>query len=200
MMKKVASIDSQEELDELGECIDKCVDCNCIATLKQFVERPDGGYNNMDLQETACSVRSIVEVSNGMVYVTLRSSVMAELKRIKGMWETVRKRGTQNFRENKVNDYALVVDLVKDELEHNTIYIISLSQPFFISFEDEEMLMVFPFDSLYFARESATLDEIEYMQEQEQGRTEAYDDDDTPQSSQFTDNDQFIGTDGFLNF
>lgn len=200
-MRSIEEAATQEMLDELSEVLDKCKSCDCLATLKKFIPRSDGELNHVDSEQSLCEyVQSLVYLNNGYVYVSLKSGSTAELNRIKSLWEITLQRGTQKTLENQDNDYALVIDLIKQELESSLVYTLSFIQPVFMAFEDGSLFMVFETDNMFFGKETVTLAEIEYAEEIEKDRYEPLDGEDVQDGeNSILDAEQFIGTDKFIS-
>lgn len=208
-MTGLNQINSQEELSDFKKVLYKVRECDIVVTLKRFIPRPDGKLNNMILQQSTCKIKSLININEEFIYLTLISSNKAELKKIKSMWETVLRRGTQTALESKQNDYALVIDLIKQELQYNTVYTLSFTQPVFVSREDDnrstglaEFMLVFKADHVYFGIENLTLDEIEYgmslNREREIGNYNSDIDSDSDDNTK-AENEDFISNEKFLN-
>lgn len=194
-MNNFSNADTQNSLDEFAEVLDKCRECDCISTLKSFIKRSDGEFNHMDLQQNvSINVTSTVLINDKFIYVTLNSSNMADLRQIKEMWQTVLQRGTKKALAGKANDYVLVIDLVKQELEKNLVYTLSFMQPVFISTDGDSVILVFEMDNMFFGKDTVTLDEIEYEEELDRDRYE-----ESNFESEYSETDEYIGTDEYIS-
>lgn len=197
MMTNLKDADNQVTLDELKEVLNKCQKSDCVSTLKKFLQRADGSLNQMDLQQKVLNgISAAIYLNDDFIYVTINADSAADLKSIKAMWETMLQRGTECTLKGETNDYALVVDLIHQELENNTVYTLSFVQPVFASLEDDSVMLAFGFDNIFFGKETLTLDEIEYTEETEK---DMYEYDDIAEESQFNDTDEFIGTDKYIS-
>ncbi len=195
-MENILNANTQDSLDELSEVLDKCRECDCIATLKSFIERSDGKLNHTDIQQSVgINVTSTVYINDKFMYVMLRSSDMTDLMRIKEMWGLMLQRGTKNALSGKPNDYTVVIDLVKQELEKSCVYTLSFMQPVFVSAESDTLTLAFEVNNMFFGKDTVTLDEIEYAEELDRDR---YEDSDYENESDYTETDEFIGTDEYI--
>ena len=197
MMTNLKDADTQAVFDVLKEVLNKCQKSDCVSTLKKFLQRSDGNLNKMDLQQKVLnSISATIYINNNLIYVTLNTDSAADLKGVKAMWKTMLQRGTECTLNGEANDYALVIDLIRQELENNTVYTLSFIQPVFISLENDSIMLVFESDNMFFGKEALTLDEIEYTEAIER---EMYEEDDTAKETKFNDTDEFISTDKYIS-
>lgn len=209
----MTDLSNMEQVETLREVIRKCTDCACTATLKQYVRRPDGSFNSVDLSDVTCEVNAEINVDNVTVYIYIKTLERIQLMQLKNMWETKVKRGTQRFMQGKteddrLNDYVMVIDLVKDEFENSLIYQLSVPDIKFVSFDegrDDRMVFMLNISEMYFGVGEMTLQEAEYelqVKEAEEGGYGYVDPDleDEDDEETFDDNDEFIGNDDYRGF
>lgn len=190
-MTNIQEANRQEALDTLKEVLEKCRECDCLVTLRQAVQRADGNYNYMDLQQTTCSAACTVYVNENFIYVTISTGETAKLQCMTEMWEILLKHGTECMLAGKTNDYLLAVDLIKQELENSLAYTLAFVQPVFARFDNQSLLFAFTLDSLYFSKDTVNLADLEYEEE-------LYKDYETIQTNvNFEETSEFINTDQY---
>lgn len=220
----------QHVLDELRECLEKCEDCIGVITLKQSVVNPEGKVNSIDLNKFPLPVKLSVEpmMDRGVIKASINVQDKTQFRRIINMWRTLTRRGKERLmtkeedllgttpeerERERANDYSLHFDFSKQELEKETMYIVSFITPVFLSYDDYDngtLEMIFLPEDMLFGKEIITLAELEYsaaLQEQgenlsEDERVEYYsshsrDEDEQTYGFDDTENDAFIGTDDF---
>lgn len=171
-MLSITKISTQEQIEDLNKVLHKCRESNLVGSLKRFIKRPDGEYNEMVIKQVGFKSKFLIninDVDGGWVYLDILSKRKSDIKQVQSLWETSIKRGTQCALEGKRNDYRLVIDLVADDLQRNTVYIMSFMQPMFISIEENNGMgnthlfrLVFPVKNVFFGIEEMTSDEIDY--------------------------------------
>ena len=72
-MMCMTDLSNMEQVETLREVIRKCTDCSCVATLKQYVKRPDGSFNSVDLSNVPCDVNAEINVDNETVYIYIKT-------------------------------------------------------------------------------------------------------------------------------
>lgn len=196
MMTNITDAEEKSRLDELSECIDKCRQCGCVAMLKKFLRRSDGTMNQYDVKQEVCeNMKSIVYINENFIYLTLQTDDIVHIQRIKSMWTAMLQRSTEARLQGRTNDFALVIDVIHQELENSLVYTLSFIQPVFVSAEDNSITLAFTVDNMCFGKETLTLEEIEYETMLENERLKGAEDYD---SSEFSETDEFISTDEYI--
>lgn len=162
-MKRLIDIESPEELNEFSEILSKISNSNIVGTLKQVLARPDGLYNYTDLQQAVSDSKVLVQIANGYLYITVQNLRRVDVRKLKTMWNTVLARGTQQFRKGQANDYIMVVDIVKDELQKGFVYCITAAQPIFVSGDgDNDLVFVFPLENARCSKDEVSIYDVDY--------------------------------------
>lgn len=196
MMTNITDAEEKSRLDELSECIDKCRQCGCVTMLKKFLRRSDGTMNHYDVKQEVCeNMKSIVYINENFIYLTLQTDDIVHIQRIKSMWTAMLQRSTEARLQGRANDFALVIDVVHQELENSLVYTLSFIQPVFVSAEDNSITLTFTVDNMCFGKETITLDEIEYEKMIENERLKGMEDYD---HTEFSETEEFIGTDEYI--
>lgn len=207
-MMCITDLSNEEQVQELREVIKHCVECNVDVSLKQFVKKPDGSFNSVDLQNVPCEVKTRIDIDGDEVYIELTTNERVQLMQIVNLWKTKLKRGTQRFMsgktvEERLNDYVMVIDLIKTEFENNLMYHLSIPDVMWLLQQNDGSLMIcFKISEMFFGVESVTLQEIEYeaeVMEQESGygyidSDSEYDDEEDEDE---VENEDFIGNDEY---
>lgn len=154
-MSLFTELETDLEIMEFSECIDQCVSCDVLVTLRQKVETA----NDLDdvkvvtLQTQTFESTNEVEIpNNGFVYLRIRAFA-EEYKKLYSLWDTVQKRGTTRYRQGYDNDYILCVDLIKEDEKNNKAYRLTFIAPIFIGKEnglyadDNTLILVFRGDA-----------------------------------------------------
>lgn len=204
-MLRIIEANSTEELADLKTVLQKTSLCDAVVTLKQFMTLRDGSMNNVEVKQETTPVEAVVYMDDNLVRVTLKATEdkSKDILRLRSMWDIALQRGTQKALEGKPNDYAVVLDLVKPELEDSRVYVLSFFRPLFMSTEEEGLVLLFDAESVYFGIEEMTLDEIEYEEElmaesdadeRDAGVADDYydDDDDSEENEDVIGNDQYL--------
>lgn len=213
-MMCMTDLSNMEQVETLREVIRKCTDCSCVATLKQYVKRPDGSFNSVDLSNVPCDVNAEINVDNETVYIYIKTLERIQLMQLKNMWETKVKRGTQRFmtgqtEDDRLNDYVMVIDLIKDEFENSLIYQLSVPEVKFVSFDegrDDRMVFMLHISDMYFGVGEMTLQEAEYELQVKEAEENGYGyvdpdlEDEEDEEDNFDDNDDFIGNNDYRGF
>ena len=163
---------SKEETTELKEVLSKCRQCDCVVSLKQFIDNPNGGKNELVLQQNVCETNNVIYINGNYLYLSLTSATKNNtgLTKIRSFWETVLRRGTARIQEGRPNDYSLFIDLLCSEYDKGKIYIISTVDPIFVTMEEKSLSLVFSLDDFCFGKENLTRDEVEYESALQEGR------------------------------
>lgn len=212
-MIRIENAQTKAQLDDLNLCMLKCKSCNCVGSLQRFIKRPDGTFNKFKLKQESFTGSFVMNVEPRgnitYIYLDIMLKKKSDIQSLQNLWETARRRGTQKFFEGEANDYKLVIDLLKGELENERIYCLSFAQPIFISDEGAGnrqniymYRMVFDSKDVFFGIEKVTQDEMEY--EIASDRSGDYDDADnsgaTYEDSDIADvNEKFISNDKVTN-
>lgn len=204
-MLRIIEANETEELSELRTVLQKTQLCDAVATLKQFLTLRDGTMNNVEVKQETTPVETTVFLDDNLVRVTLKATIdkSKDILRLRSMWDIALQRGTQKALEGKPNDYAVVLDLVKPELEDSRVYVLSFFRPLFMSTEEDELVLLFDASSAYFGIEEMTLGEVEYEEEllardepdsRDAGVADDYDDEvgDSEENEDVIGNDQFL--------
>lgn len=138
-MLRIIEANETEELSELRTVLQKTQLCDAVATLKQFLTLRDGTMNNVEVKQETTPVETTVFLDDNLVRVTLKATIdkSKDILRLRSMWDIALQRGTQKALEGKPNDYAVVLDLVKPELEDSRVYVLS----FFVHFSCQQKKM-----------------------------------------------------------
>lgn len=196
MMTNITDAEEKSKLDELSECISKCRQCGCVAMLKKFLRRSNGTINQYDIKQAVCeNLKSIVYINENFIYLTLQTDDMVQIQRIKSMWTAMLQRSTEARLQGRANDFALVIDVVHQELENSLVYTLSFIQPVFVLAEDNSITLAFTVDNMCFGKETITLEEIEYDKMLENERLKGMEDYDP---TEFSETEEFIGTDEYI--
>lgn len=200
-MERTTDIKAVENMQEFKECLDKCTDCDALASLKQTAKKPNGEYSAIDLQQIVVEVHATVSTNDntGLVYVEL-SGDKIKMKKIRELWNSANKRGTDRKMQNKENDYIFILDLINQESKACKLYCLSFCNPWFMSTEEKGLLIALPYDNFKFGIEETSYDEMEYADLEYQranGRQEAYDEDEDDET--FDENDYDDGSEDFIN-
>lgn len=189
------AMQEQVLLQELSEVVEQCQESDCIVTLKRFLQKPDGTLNQMDIQQKVIEgIKCKCYLNKYMTVVISKPHNKAELTSIKSIFQIFMQRVTQNNLKGEPNDYALVIDFVKQELQHNKVYTLSLIDPIFLSMENEDCTLVYEMQDMHFGIEEVTLDEIEYQEEVDKDRM-----DDIEEQEKFAENDEYTDNEDILN-
>lgn len=215
-MLRINDAVTEQELGDLKMTLLKCKNCSCVATLKRFLQKRDGELSEMALRQMTFNANfqiHINEIEAGYIYLTISTKRKADIKQLISFWDTVNKRGTQNFLENKPNDYRLVLDLVNPEMEKNTVYVLSFMQPIFISDDGRAtssstsytFRLFFTMNNVFYGVEHVSAEALDYEMEQNnaqaQGVNTVYEDDEATEDTSDGDDvsQQVINNDDIIN-
>lgn len=170
-MVKLIDLNTDEDFAMYREVITKIADGNIVATLKQAVPHPDGGYTHMDIEQYVAVQRSLIQINGEFVYVTVRDMETPDCKKIKSMFNVMLQHGTQQFEKGAANDYVLTIEIAHTELHNGYIYILSCVQPVFISGEgDDDLTLVFLIGNVLVGKESVSIYDVEYEMDMREAR------------------------------
>lgn len=190
----------QELLKELGEVIEQCQTSDCIITLKRFLQKADGTLNQMDIQQKVIEGVQCKCYLNKYMTIVIKARNTAELMGIKALFKIFLERATQNALKGEPNDYAMITDFVKQELQHNKVYTLSLIDPIFISMENDDCTLVYDMKDIHFGIEEVTLDEIEYQEEVDKDRINDIEEKELfVENDEYTDNEDILNNDKYIN-
>lgn len=206
-MRKLTELETDKDFEEFSLILSKLHDSHAVITMKQAVQRKDGEYNYVDLQQTVAENQTLVQINGQYMFITLRNARRKSSQKARVMWNTVLQRGTNQFKKGEANDYILVVDMCRSELEKGVAYCLSGFQPIFMSSEgDNDLTFVFTIGSAACGIEEVSMYDIEYELENEEEsslNTDAdegdYSDEPDDLDSNYDDNDEFLNTDMFTN-
>lgn len=147
-MKKAIDID-ETDLTDFESCLNKCSSCDCLVTLKKFIQVPNGEFNQLEIDKHIIPTKNSIKINNNYIYLTLNPvQDFIYLKKIKSLWEQYLDRGTENFMQNKGNDFAFLLDLVTQDIENHLAYVLSFINPIFMAFDDETLEIAFTMDCM----------------------------------------------------
>ena len=169
----------EEELKILKECIEKCKKCDCVARITQMVKTNANDYRQLDIEQFVFSAQTTVHINDGLVYVQLMTNDNSNFQHVRQMHSIVRKRGTDKYLAGELNDYFLVIDLLKEEEELSLFYEFSLFQPQFFTLEHDTLEIALPIDRMHFFKEQLDRDEIDYELMEQEGVYGTAEDDST---------------------
>ena len=206
-MRKLTELSTDSDFEEFSTILSKLHDSHAVITMKQAVQRKDGEYNYVDLQQTVTENRTTVQINGQFVFITLHNSRRPSSQKARTMWNTVLQRGTNQFKKGEANDYIFVLDMCRSELDKGTAYCLSAFQPIFMSGEgDSDLSFVFSLESVACGIESVSMYDIEYELENEEEssiNTDAdegdYSDEPDDADENYDANDDFLNTDMFTN-
>ncbi len=215
-MDLFTEMETDLQLKEFGECIDKCASCDVLVTVKQKVESTNDleEIKLVDIQTQAFESTNEIEIpNNGFVYLRIRSFA-EEYKKLYSLWDTVQKRGSNRYFQGFDNDYFLEIDLIKEDEPNNRAYRMTFIAPIFIGREnglyvdDNTLLLVFRGDAASFDIEDvdylAVYDADQYANELARQAADAEDDEededffDTNEDTGY-ENEDIISTDNITN-
>lgn len=186
-------------IEELGECLEQCRNCSCLATVKQITRTADGNTSLINISETEFEAVTSVAINNNRFYLRINTPEALELKKVLAYRDTVNERGTQLFLQGRANDYILVIDLTKAIESQNVVYIMSYIEPMFITIEDGGLYAVYDFDNMHFSKDNVdfvdVLNEIEYAEEVERFARER----EEAKQGDYNENDEYIGNEDILS-
>lgn len=157
-MDLFTEMETDLQLQDFGECVDKCSSCDVMVSIKQTVESADDleDVKVTDLQSMAFESTNEIEIpNNGFVYLRIRTFA-EEYKKLYSLWDTVMKRGNTRYMQGFSNDYFLCVDLIKEDEPNNRAYRMQFIAPIFIGRENglyvdnNTLLLVFRADAASF--------------------------------------------------
>ena len=132
--------------------------------------------------------------------IVIKARNTAELMGIKALFKIFLERATQNALKGEPNDYAMITDFVKQELQHNKVYTLSLIDPIFISMENDDCTLVYDMKDIHFGIEEVTLDEIEYQEEVDKDRINDIEEKELfVENDEYTDNEDILNNDKYIN-
>ena len=205
-MKRLIDLQTPEDFSEFSEILSKISDSNIVGTLKQVAARPDGLYNYTDLQQAVADSKVVVQIDNGYLYVTVQNLRRVDVRKLKTMWNTVLTRGTQQFRKGLANDYIMVIDIIKDELQKGFVYCITAAQPTFVSGDgDNDLMFAFSLENARCSKDEVSQYDVEYEAAlREESGNEVYnfnddvDDDNNNSEDTFDENSDIIDNSSFI--
>lgn len=206
-MVNTTEINDEATLRDFNECLEKCTECDALATLKQAAQRADGELNVVDLQQVVVEVRTAVNVNDNtnLVYVDLNGD-RTQMRKIRELWEAANKRGTMCKNQGKPNDYLFVIDLIYQDMAQYKLYCLSFLNPWFMSTEEKGICFALPYENFKFGIEETSCDEMNYedLEYQERnGRQLAYEDDEDEEydgGEEYDDgSENFINTDDYTD-
>lgn len=72
-MRKLTELSTDSDFEEFSNILSKLHDSHAVITMKQAVQRKDGEYNYVDLQQTVTENRTTVQINGQFVFITLHS-------------------------------------------------------------------------------------------------------------------------------
>lgn len=199
-MVNTTEINDEATLRDFNECLEKCTECDALATLKQTAQRADGELNVVDLQQITVEVKTTIDVNDNtnLVYVTLNGNKI-QMKKIRELWETANKRGTSCKRQGKPNDYHFTVDVINQDIAACKLYCLSFLDPWFMATEEKGLVIVLPYERFKFGIEETSYDEIAYADleyQEKNGRQFTYEKD---EDEKYNDEEYDDGSENFIN-
>lgn len=73
-MRKLTELSTDSDFEEFSTILSKLHDSHAVITMKQAVQRKDGEYNYVDLQQTVTENRTTVQINGQFVFITLHNS------------------------------------------------------------------------------------------------------------------------------
>lgn len=192
-MKRLIDLSSNEDFAELSQILERLRHGDVVATLKQVMKKPDGSYAYVDLQKMVVEkANPLLQMNGKWFYLTMQSINDNNTRKMHSMWNTVLQKGTQQSKAGKPNDYMMVIDVVRSDLEDGQakgfVYCITAIQPVICSPDGKgNLAFVFEIEDITCAKDTITAEELEFelSEEVEEPFFVSDDDDD---NSQETDN------------
>ena len=203
-MIKLIDLTTDEDFEMYREVISKISNGNIVATLKQAIPHPDGGYTHVDIEQYVAVQKSIIQINGEFVYVTVRDMETPDCKKIKSMFNVMLQHGTQQFEKGAANDYVLTIEVACNELHIGYTYILSCIQPIFISGDgDEDLTLVFLIGNVLVGKEAVSIYDVEYemdMREAREDNVHKFDFGDEDDTSTDEDDDNLLISDDGSDF
>lgn len=204
-MENIFEIETQEELDELTRCLEKCRDCSCLATIHQISQHNDD-VATMVVEQVSVTTNNLINISGDYVYLTLMAENSLDLQQIKSMFKTVLERNTTRFTSGKAGDYELTIDLIQNDEFESMVWRISFLSPVFMTDDNGRLMIMFTKNCAVFSEDSIDFtevsNEVEYLEEldrenEESKITEMYEEDtedteDTEENDDILSNDEYV--------
>lgn len=193
-MKRLIDLSSNEDFAELSQILERLRHGDVVATLKQVMKKPDGSYAYADLQKMVVDkANPLLQMNGKWFYLTMQSINDQNTRKMHSMWNTVLQKGTQQAKAGKTNDYMMVIDVVRSDLEEGMarsfVYCITAIQPVICSPDGKGNLsFVFEIEDITCAKDPITAEELEFELSEETEEPFFGDDDDDDDNSQETDN------------
>lgn len=146
--------------------------CACSITVLQAIQKDNGEINTFQVKNTVCDcdMRIIPDEAHNVMYTVIRSNEKQILFQIKKFFKIVLDRAEYRFhngntKEERENDYILVLDFIKEDLVNELVYQFSL--PYVEKVEwspdrDDEMILTSPIDEPLFGIGRLSQQELEY--------------------------------------
>lgn len=201
-MENIFGIETQEELDELTRCLEKCRDCACLATIHQISQHKDD-VTTLVVEQVSVTTNNLINISGDYVYLTLMSQDSLDLQQIKSMFKTVLERNTSRFTSGKAGDYELTIDLIQNDEFESMVWRISLLSPVFMTDDNGKLMIMFAKNCAVFSEDSIDFtevaNEVEYLEEldrenEESKISEMYEEEEeeTEENADILSNDEYI--------
>lgn len=170
-MLRLTEFNTDEDFEMFREVLEKASQGHIVATLKQAMKHPDGGYNYLDMEQYVANQQGFIQVNGEFVYITLHNMTKPDCKKIKSMYNIMLQHGTQMFGKGEANDYVLLIDIAHNELEKGYTYIFSCLQPIFVSGDgDDDLTLVFAINNVLCGKESVSMYDVEYEKDMREAR------------------------------
>ena len=204
-MKRLIDLETDKEFAELSEILSKVRDGHVVATMRQAVQRTDGSFAYIDVQQSVAETKVFTQVNGGFFYLTLQNLRRTDVRQILTMFQTVLQRGTQNYKKQQANDYFLTIDLVRNEIEKGVAYALSAASPIFASGEgSSDLMLVFEHQNIRCEKAEVSLYDVEYekaIREESSNKVYAFgtvDDEEAPDNEEYT-GEEFVSNEEILD-
>lgn len=173
-MKRLIDLQTNEDFAELTQILERLRHSDVVASLKQVMKKPDGTYAYVDLQKMVVETANpLLQMNGKWFYLTMQSVNDNNTRKMHSMWNTVLQKGTQQNKAGKPNDYMMVIDIVRSDLEDGQssgyVYCITGIQPVFCSPDGKGNLMfVFEIEDITCSKDAISAAELEFELSEEQ--------------------------------
>ena len=206
MLIKFDDVTDEIKVNTLREVIKACVDCTCIAKLKQYVKNADG-LHSIEISKNVFDCKLELDIDK-YLYFFIETVEKISLMQLKGLWMTKIRRGKMRFMEGKTpeereNDYVLELTFVKESTEDALVFNLvcyDVNNFHFDEGRDDRIQFFSDFKGVLYGIETLNEEEIEYEMMNMQQEEDGYDDEEEYESSEEEPETDVVDTQEFLDY
>ena len=160
------------QVNTLKTVVKALMKCACSATVVQAIQTDKGDINTMQVKNVVCSceLKLVPDEDAQLLYAEISSIEKQNLYQIASLWKLQLDRMQYKFlhgktKQERENDYAFVVDFVKENMVEELVFQLSMPKIFLYSWHPEKddcIVLAAPINTVLFGIGRVSAQELEY--------------------------------------